>query len=94
MVVAVLAILVAAVVTLGLSLTVASGALAANHAQPGTGYQGMRHIVVEQGQTLWSIAVAAEPASDPRLVIQQIMEVNSMTGSTVRAGQMMWVPGR
>jgi len=52
----------------------------------------MRHVVVEPGQTLWSLAVAAEPAADPRLVIQQIMQTNALSGPTVYAGQQLWVP--
>ena len=60
-----------------------SGAQAANHGRPGGGYAGMHQIVVQPGQTLWSIASRAEPSADPRQVIQEIMTANSMTGQTV-----------
>ena len=69
-----------------------SGAQAANHGRAGAGYQGMRQIVVQPGQTLWSIATQAEPSSDPRQVIAEIMSANSLTGSNLRAGQLLWVP--
>ncbi len=69
-----------------------SGAQAANHGRPGGGYAGMHQIVVQPGQTLWSIATRAEPAADPRQVIQEIMTANSMPGQTVQAGQLLWVP--
>jgi LysM domain len=73
----------------GMSL---SGAQAANHGRPAAGYQGMRQIVVQPGQTLWSIATEAEPSADPRQVIAEIMTANSLAGSTLQAGQLLWVP--
>jgi hypothetical protein len=91
-VVAVLAIAVIAAVALAVGLAAAGGAQAANHGQPRAGYQGMHQIVVRPGQTLWSIASAAEPAADPRDVVQQIMTANAMTGTTITAGQLLWVP--
>ena len=52
----------------------------------------MHQIVVQPGQTLWSIASAAEPTADPRAVIQQIMSVNALSGTNIQAGQLLWVP--
>jgi hypothetical protein len=69
-----------------------SGAQAANHGRAGAGYQGMRQIVVQPGQTLWSIAARAEPSADPRQVIAEIMSANSLTGSSLQAGELLWVP--
>lgn len=73
-------------------LTAAAGAQAADHAQGGGGYAGMREVVVRPGQTLWSIAAAAEPSADPRVVVQQIMTVNSLTSTQIQVGQLLWVP--
>jgi hypothetical protein len=87
-----LAVATVAMAALVLSLSMAGGALAASHGSPRAGYQGMRQVVVEQGQTLWSIAAAAAPRADPRVVIQQIMETNALGGSTIRAGELLWVP--
>ena len=55
-------------------------------------YQGMTQVVVRPGQTLWSIAAAAEPSANTWAVIQQITEVNALSGSAVHAGQLLWVP--
>jgi hypothetical protein len=87
-----LAITVGAVALCLLSLAAASGAQAASHGAARAGYRGMRQVVVDPGQTLWSIASAAEPAADPRAVIQQIIEANSLAGGTIQAGQVLWVP--
>jgi LysM repeat protein len=91
-VVAALAVVGATVVVLLVSLLASGGAQASNHGQPGAVYQGMHEIVVQPGQTLWSIASAAEPTADPRSVVQQIMSVNALSGSDIQAGQLLWVP--
>jgi hypothetical protein len=80
------------VVALLISLLVSGGAQATNHGQARAGYQGMRQIVVQPGQTLWSIAAAAEPSADTRVVVQEIMTANALTSSGVSAGQLLWVP--
>jgi len=48
--------------------------------------------VVRPGQTLWSIATKADPAADPRAVIQEIVDDNALAGTAVQAGQVIWVP--
>jgi hypothetical protein len=87
-------LVVAVIATLGLviALAAAGGAQAASPSAPGAGHRGMHEIVVRSGQTLWSIASAAEPTADPRLVVQQIMAANGMTTANVAAGQLLWVP--
>jgi LysM repeat protein len=52
----------------------------------------MLRVVVRPGQTLWSIATKADPSADPRVVIQQIIDDNALSGTTVSAGQVLWVP--
>jgi LysM repeat protein len=47
---------------------------------------------VQSGQTLWSIAAAAEPTADPRTVIGQIMSANALASPAINAGQLLWVP--
>lgn len=88
-----LAVAVAVALTGLLSLALAGGAQAVNHGPARAGYQGMRQIVVRPGQSLWSIAAAVAPAADPRVVIPQIEQANSLPGSTVYAGETLWVPG-
>ena len=53
---------------------------------------GMTQVVVRPGQTLWSIAAAAEPSANTWTVVQQITQVNALNGPVVRAGQLLWVP--
>jgi LysM repeat protein len=48
--------------------------------------------VVHPGQTLWSIASRAQPSADPRNVIQQIIELNALTGTGIEPGERLWVP--
>jgi hypothetical protein len=59
---------------------------------PASPYQGMTQVVVGPGQTLWSIAAGAEPSANTWAVVQQITEVNALNGTTVHAGQQLWVP--
>jgi LysM domain len=91
LVVAAFMLLIATIAITVASMTI-SGAQAANHGRPGAGYAGMHQVVVQPGQTLWSIAVRAEPAADPRQVVAQIMTANGMTSSAVQAGELLWVP--
>jgi LysM domain len=56
------------------------------------GRHGMLRVVVRPGQTLWTIAAKADPSADPRLVIQQIVDDNALSGTSVDAGQVLWVP--
>jgi LysM domain len=87
--------LVLAVLTgaaLAACLLISGGAQATNHGQPRAGYQGLHQVVVEPGQTLWSIALAAEPTANTGDVVEQIITVNALSGSVIRAGQLLWVP--
>jgi hypothetical protein len=59
---------------------------------PGAVYQNLTSVVVHPGQTLWSIASQAEPSADPRAVMQQIIELNALRGTSVVPGQRLWVP--
>ena len=88
-VVAIATVLVLAV----LSLVIAASAQATNHpvSSPGT-QQSVAQVTVRPGQSLWSVAEAADPDADTRVVIQQIIELNGLTGNVVFAGQRLWVP--
>ena len=86
--------------TVSLSLVVLAWlAIAARTAQaadggqsPGAVYQNLTSVVVHPGQTLWSIASQAEPTADPRIVMQQIIDLNALYGTSVVPGQRLWVP--
>jgi hypothetical protein len=87
-----LAIAAAALAAFLLSLTLGGGALASSHGSAGSPYQGMRQVVVQPGQNLWSIATQAEPGADPRLVIPQIVSANALAGDAIYPGEQLWVP--
>jgi nucleoid-associated protein YgaU len=92
-VVAILVILAAATAAALLWLSAAAGAQASSHGQPArAGYQGMTQVVVRPGDTLWSVASAAEPSADTWAVIQQIINANALSGDAIHAGQLLWVP--
>jgi LysM domain len=85
---------IAAVLLLAvLSLVIAASAQATNHAPPSAAAQhNLNRVTVRPGQSLWSIAENADPDADTRVVIQQIIELNGLTGNVVLAGQRLWVP--
>ena len=84
---------VAALVLAALSLVIASAAQATNHpVSSRAAQQGLAQVTVHSGQSLWSVAENADPAADTRVVIQQIIELNGLTGNVVFAGQRLWVP--
>jgi hypothetical protein len=74
-----------------LSLIVAMSAEATSQA-PARAAQGLTQVIVRPGQSLWSVAENADPDADTRVVIQQIADLNGLTGSAVFAGQRLWVP--
>jgi LysM repeat protein len=49
-------------------------------------------VTILPGQSLWSVAEAYDPNADTRLVIQEIQQLNSMTGDQVQPGEVLWVP--
>jgi len=91
-VVAVLLVVGMTIAALLISLAASGGAQATSHGQARAGYSGMREIVVQPGQTLWSIASAADPSADPRLTIQEIMSANALTSTSLTVGELLWVP--
>lgn len=74
-------------------LSAAGGAQAVSHDQSaGTAHRGLSRVIVQPGQTLWSIARRAEPSADPRIVVQQIIEVNALGSPLIQPGELLWVP--
>lgn len=48
--------------------------------------------VVGHGETLWSIAGQVAPAADRAATIEQIGRLNSLQGSELQPGQVLFVP--
>jgi hypothetical protein len=88
----IVATVAAALLLAALSLVIAASAQATNHPAPRTSQQGLAQVIVRPGQSLWSVAENADPGADTRVVIQQIIELNGLTGDVVFAGQRLWVP--
>jgi hypothetical protein len=92
-VVGVLAVIAVASVAALFWLAVAGQAQAAGQVGPaGPAGHSMLRVVVRPGESLWTIAVRTDPAADPRVVIQQIIDDNALRGTAIRAGQVLWVP--
>jgi LysM repeat protein len=88
----VVAVAAALLVTV-ISLLVAGVAQATNDGPSArAARQRLVQVVVRPGQSLWSVAESADPDQDTRAVIQQIIDLNSLSGDTVYAGQQLWVP--
>ena len=49
-------------------------------------------MVVQPGESLWSIATDIAPDSDPREVIMRIREMNNLGADHVHPGQSLAVP--
>lgn len=70
--------------------TVATGSVNLAGAAPSPA--PVRLVVVEGGDTLWSIAADVAPGVDRRDTVAEIVELNALGGSGVRAGQQIAVP--
>src|SRR3984885_13809919 len=89
----VVVVVAAALVLAALSLVIASAALAASYPGPTRApQQSLAQVTVLPGQSLWSVAESADPGTDTRVVVQQIIELNRLTGNVVFAGQRLRVP--
>jgi hypothetical protein len=74
---------------LSVGLATAAQATRARSASPG---RYIAKVTVRPGQSLWSLAEAYDPNADARLVIQEMQQLNSLTGDQVQAGEVLWVP--
>ncbi len=89
----VVAAAVAALLVTVMSLLAAGAAQATNHAlPPGAARQNLVQVIVRPGQSLWSVAESTDPNQDTRAVVQQIVDLNALSGDVVFAGQQLWVP--
>ena len=86
------AVSVSLVVLAWLAIAARAAQAADGGRSPGAVYQNLTSVVVHPGQTLWSIASQAEPTADPRIVMQQIIDLNALHGTSVVPGQHLWVP--
>jgi len=83
---AVLALTVALFTLVSLGRVVADAGLQHRHAAV------TRTWVVQPGQSLWTIASAVAPGTDPRDTVARIVELNHLPGAGVTVGQALQVP--
>lgn len=85
---------VALLVIAAVSVPLAGAAQALGHSggvAPRLG-AGITKVEVWPGQNLWSLAEAYDPNADTRQVIQEILQLNSMSTDQVQPGQILWMP--
>jgi len=51
-----------------------------------------KQIVVQPGDTLWAIAKAESPETDPRDMIGQIVQLNELGSAKIYPGQVLTLP--
>ena len=54
---------------------------------------GYTMVVVQAGDTLWSIAVEHYPADDVRVRVDDIEQANGLARPTIQVGQTLRLPG-
>lgn len=59
----------------------------------GSNEPGYTTVVVQPGDTLWSIAAEHYPSDDVRARVQGIEEANGLHGPTIEVGQTLRLPG-
>ena len=69
-----------------------AGASAAQASGPASAHGNATQVIVQPGDTLWSIAQSADPNADARAIVQQILQANRLTNPNITAGQRLWVP--
>lgn len=51
-------------------------------------------VIVGRHDTLWTIAVRARPGVDPRVTVQRMIDLNTLSGSIINPGQRVLLPSR
>ena len=59
----------------------------------GSGATHYSTVVVQPGDTLWSIASEHYPGDDVRVRVDDIEQANGLAGPTIEAGQALKLPG-
>jgi hypothetical protein len=78
---------------LGFALAITT-AFVGGRASAGTDRPASNHVaVVRQGDTLWAIAQRlVGPDGDPRPIVQQLIDVNGLSGGLIRPGDRLQLP--
>ena len=57
-----------------------------------TGSQSFEHVTVQPGESLWQLAGQIAPKEDPRVVVQEIAQLNQLDNVALQPGQRIAVP--
>jgi LysM repeat protein len=71
------------------------GRLAGEPARAGTGWAPpvvTASVIVQQGDSLWTIAQQVSPGADPREVVSRIRDLNGLRSNLIQPGQVLLVP--
>jgi nucleoid-associated protein YgaU len=82
-------VVIAALAVAGL---VVAGATVAQASSPAAAHAGDSRVLVQPGDTLWSIAHRTDPGADPQTVVAGILRANHLPTAMVNVGQRIWVP--
>jgi hypothetical protein len=66
-----------------------AGVAGASGASPG---KYVTRVMVRPGQSLWTLAEGYDPDADPRIIVADIEQLNSLSTDQLQPGEMLWVP--
>jgi len=80
---------------LGLTVFTGAAAVAVRHGRPAPALPSSdpATVVVQPGETLWTIARRVAPARDPREVVTDLRRLNALPTADIRAGQQLRIRG-
>jgi len=87
-----------AVVTLAITIPVVLGAVVCTRTTADAGTTAVTqvratgHVVVQPGESLWSVARAVAPQADPRETVLRLRDLNHLPSDSVEVGQSLVVP--
>ncbi|MCZ2818039.1 LysM peptidoglycan-binding domain-containing protein [Modestobacter sp. VKM Ac-2984] len=79
-------------IAFGMSVAAATVAIESGEAGGGLELAGSATIVVQSGDTLWSIAGEIAPEEDRRAVVDALLDVNGLSGVDLVPGQVLELP--
>jgi nucleoid-associated protein YgaU len=79
-------------IAIGLTIAAVTAAVELTGGDGGLQLAGSSSVVVEPGDTLWSLAQALAPEEDPRAVVDAIVDLNELDGVALVPGQVLQLP--
>jgi len=77
---------------IGLSIAVATVAVQLAHPDGGLQLAGSSTVVVQSGDTLWSLAERVAPEEDPRAVVDAVVDLNGLADVDLVPGMVLQLP--